>query len=466
MLRAPVNRALTVALALIPLSAWGADPGQNPGQNPGQQPAEKTELSLIGGLGETDNVGLAATGTQAQTIATVGLQVDVERQGRLEGALTGAISYLDYLEHAFPGQVVGRLDGNGSYALIPDNFKWSVQETYGTAQVDALAPQDRNNLESVNVFATGPDFLVRPSTETYLRLGGRYELVNYETSPFNSHRVLGMASIGDDLSVASSVSLNADISQIRFQNESLNPNYDRRKFYLHYEIRGVRTSIAMDAGVAQVDDTGRWNSKLLAQLRITRDLTPFQSVYISGGRQFTDGADTFGGLTSGAAGRLVVAGASGSAGNYLGDSAAAGWTFKENRTSLDVSARWDRIAYTIQPTPAQIQDYLLLGLPAGLDETRRGIEMKLSRTLTPTVSAFITAAYAHESYDTLAFVDHTVFFGVGATFNPNKRLQYRVRFDHDVRTIDVVPALVVAQGQGLGYTENRIFLTAVYQLSE
>jgi hypothetical protein len=469
MLRAPVRRAL-VAVALIPLSAWAADQGQNPaqqpGQQPGQQPAEKTELFVTAGLGETDNVGLTATGTQAQTLASVGVLVDVERQGQLEGTLTGGVSYIDYLEHAFPGQVVGRLDGKGSYALIPDHFKWVVQETYGTAQVDALAPQDRNNIERVNVFATGPDFLMRPSEETYLRLGARYELVNYETSPFNSHRTLAMASIGDDLSVASSISLNADITQIRYQNTSINPDYDRRKFYLHYDTRGSRTSIALDVGSAQVDDTGPWNSKLLAQLRLTRDLTPFQSVYITGGQQFTDSADSFGSLTSGAAGKVIVAGATGTAGNYLDDYAAAGWRFKEDRTSLDVSARWDRAAYTIEATPAQLQDYILLGLPVGLNGTRDGLEMTLRRDLTPIVSAFISAAYAHESYETLGFIDHSVLLGIGVSFTPSSRLQYRVRFDHDVRTTDTVPALVVSQGLGYGYTENRIFLTAVYRLSE
>lgn len=456
------------ALALIPLSAWaqGQIPGANPNQQPGQPLAQRTDLFVTAGLGETDNIGLTATGTQAQTIASVGLLVDVERQGQLEGSLTGEVSYLDFLEHAFPGQVVGRLDGKGSYALIPDHIKWVVQETYGTAQVDALAPEDRNNIESVNVFATGPDFLMRPTEDTYLRLGGRYELVDYETSPFNSHRVLGMAAIGDDLSVASSVSLNADVTQIRYQDASINPDYDRRKFYLHYDTRGARTSISLDAGAAQVDDTGPWTSKLLAQLRLTRDLTPFQSLYINGGQQFTDSADTFGSLTSGAAGKLIVAGAAGTAGNYLDDYATAGWRFKEDRTSLDVSARWDRATYTIEATPLQIQDYILLGLPVGLDGSRDGLEMTLHRDVTPIVSAFISAAYAHESYETLGFVDHTVSLGVGVNFNPSSRLQYRVRFDHNMRTIDGVPTLVVAEGLGYGYTENRIFLTAVYRLSE
>lgn len=460
MLRAPVRRALAVCV-LVPGGAWAAD------QNPAQPPADITQISAVAGLGETDNVGLTQTGAQSQTLANLGVLLDVERNDPLlQATLKGDVTYLYYLEHAFPGQVVGRLDGNGSFALVPDNVKWVVQEAYGTAQVDALVPVDRTNIESVNVFATGPDFFLRPSDNTFVRFGARYALADYETSPFNSHRVLGTAAIGDELSVASNISLNADITEIRFQDTAVNPDYDRRKFFAHYDTRGVRTSVSLDVGVAQVDDTGPWNSKLLAKLLLTRDLTPFQSLYLSGGRQFTDSSDSFQGLTSGAAATAIIAPAGGTAGNYLDESGAIGWRFKEDRTSIDVSGRWERDTFTIVPTPLELQDYILEGVPVGLDATRSGVEVRVRRDLTPIVAAEVSAAYAHENYESLGFIDHSLLVGVGLTFSPSSRLQYRVRFDRTVRTSDTVPTLIAAQGLGLGYTEDRIFLTAVYRLSE
>jgi hypothetical protein len=460
MLRAQVRRALA-ACALIPVGVWAAD------QNPGQPPAEKTDIFVTAGLGETDNVALAATGTQSQTLAAVGVLLDVERQGPLlQANLKGDLAYVDYLEHFYSGQVVGRFDGNASFALVPDHIKWVLQDDYGTAQVDALAPVDRTNIESVNVVSTGPDLSLRPSDNSFVHLGGRYVLVDYQTSPFNSHRVLGTASIGDELSVASSISLNADVSQIRFQDTTVNPNYERRKFFMRYDTRGARTTIALDAGVAQVDDTGRWNSKLLAQLVIARDLTPFQSVSISGGRQFTDSSDSFQTLTSGAAGNTIIAPSVGSPGNYLDDYAAAAWRFTGQRTRIDVSGRWDRVAYTIVATPLQLENYILAGIPSGLDATRSDVEARVQRDVTPTLTAEVRAGYAHENFENLGFIDHTVLVGAGLTFKPNARLQYRVRFDHTVRTPDTVPTTVVVQGLGRGYTENRIFLTAVYRLSE
>jgi hypothetical protein len=114
----------------------------------------------------------------------------------------------------------------------------------------------------------------------------------------------------------------------------------------------------------------------------------------------------------------------------------------------------------------QLEEYILEGLPVGLDATRSGVEARVKRELTPVLTAEASAAYSHENYESLGFIDHSLLVGVGLTFSPNSRLQYRVRFDRTVRTSDTVPSLVAAQGLGLGYTEDRIFLTAVYRLSE
>jgi hypothetical protein len=317
------------------------------------------------------------------------------------------------------------------------------------------------------VLSTGPDFVMRPSDSVFLRLGARYALVDYETSPFNSHQVLGMAAIGDELSLASNISLNADISQIRFQDTFVNPDYDRRKFYLRYDTRGSRTSLSLDLGVAQVDDAGPWTSALLAQLTLARDLTPFQSVTISGGRQFTDASDSFSGLTSGAAAAAVIAPGFGSAGNYLDTYGSLGWQFKEGRTTIGVSGRWERDTYTIEPTPLQLAEFIAEGIyAAGLDVTRASAEARMQRDVAPNLTAEVHAGYTHENYETIGFIDHIVLAGVGLTFKPSRRLQYRLSFDHNARTAENVPTLVATQGLGTGYTQNEIFLTAVYRLSE
>ena len=516
---AQIRRALTIC-AFVPLAAWAADeaqaqtanqsqtptqnqaptqnptPTQNPNplenqtpfefQNPnsplgqlplsqyGSQnelPPNRNYLFVTGGLGQTDNVALTPSG-QSQTLASVGGVVDVARQGAVfNGFLKGQLDYLYYLEHAFPGQFIGRLDGEGSWAIVQDHVKWVLQEDYGNAQVNALAAPNRNNIESVNVVSTGPDFLMRPTQTMFLQLGARYQASTWQTSPNNSQRVLASASIGEELSLASNVSLNADATSVRFQDPTLvNPNYDRRKFYLHYDLRGVRTSLALDGGVAQVYENGLWQSKLLAQLLLTRDISPFQSLFMSVGQQYTDAADSFASLTGGAAvnsgatGSTILAPPAGTGGNYLDQYFSGGWNYKRGRTSLGVSGRWDRETYTIEATPQQIQDYIDSGVAAPLNVERWSVEGRAERIMTPRMSADIHLSYLHEDYWTVGYVDHTVLAGVGLTYTVNRKLQYRVKYDHNVRTVVTFPVTTTAVSPG--YTENVIFLTVAYQLTE
>jgi len=507
MRRARIRRALTVC-ALVPLAAWAADEDQsqttnqsptptqsqaqeqspapaqylNPvsNQNPNsplgqlplslygsqnQQPANRNYLFVTGGLGQTDNVALTPSG-QSQTLASVGGAVDAARQGAVfNGFLQGQLDYLYYVQHAYSGQFLGRLDGEGSWALVPDRIKWVLQNDFGNAQVDALSAPNRSNMQAVNVLSTGPDFLLRPSQTMYLQLGARYQSSVWQTSPYNSQRVLASAAIGEELSLASNVSLNANATSIRFQDPTvLNPNYDRRKFYLHYDVRGVRTSLALDLGVAMVNETGKWQSALLAQLALTRDLSPFQSVFLSAGQQYTDASDSFAGMTGGAAGYTILAPAAGSGGNYLNQFVTGGWNYKRGRSSFGLSGHWDRNTYTIEATPQQLADFINTGAATPLNVERWSVQGRAERVLTPRISGDIHVAYTHEDYWTVGYLDHTVLAGVALAYTVNSKLQYRLRYEHNLRTVEAVPESGTRVAPG--YTENIIFLNVFYQLTE
>jgi hypothetical protein len=320
-------------------------------------------------------------------------------------------------------------------------------------------------MQAVNVLSTGPDFLMRPSQTLYLQLGARYQSSVWQTSPYNSQRVLASAAIGEELSLASNVSLNANAASIRFQDPTtLNPNYDRRKFYLHYDVRGVRTSLALDLGVATVNETGTWQSELLAELTLTRDLSPFQSVFLSAGQQYTDASDSFASLTGGAAGYTILAPAAGSGGNYLNQFFSGGWNYKRGRTSFGLSGRWDRNTYTIEATPQELADFINTGAATPLNVERWSVQGRAERVITPRMSADIHFSYLHEDYWTVGYIDHSVLAGVALAYTVNNKLQYRLRYEHNLRTVEAVPEGGTRVAPG--YTENIIFLNVFYQLTE
>src|ERR1700683_4174084 len=89
------------------------------------------------GLGETDNVTLATTNKVSQTMATADIDFAALEQSRLFNVnVKGDFSDYDYLQHAYGNELIGRLDGLGKMALVPDRLTWVLQEDFGQSQLD------------------------------------------------------------------------------------------------------------------------------------------------------------------------------------------------------------------------------------------------------------------------------------------------------------------------------------------
>ncbi len=113
------------------------------------------------GIGESDNVTLAPTDKVSQTIATTDVDFALKEQSRrFDVDAKGDFSYLDYLQNAYDSQVIGRFDGLGQAALIPDRLTWVLQDDFGQAALDPYTPMTPTNLENVNYVSTGPDLVL------------------------------------------------------------------------------------------------------------------------------------------------------------------------------------------------------------------------------------------------------------------------------------------------------------------
>src|SRR5580698_8029786 len=124
--------------------------------------AETLIYGADAGIAETSNVNLAPTNQISQTIAVVDLDFDVKQLTRLfDLDAKGNFSYLDYLQNAFGAQLVGRFDGTGKIAIVPERLTWVLQDDFGQSALDPFTPQTPNNLENVNYLSKGPDAALR-----------------------------------------------------------------------------------------------------------------------------------------------------------------------------------------------------------------------------------------------------------------------------------------------------------------
>jgi hypothetical protein len=426
--------------------------------------AETLTYGADAGLAETDNVGLAPTHEVSQTIAVVDLDFDVKQLTRLfDLDAKGNFSYLDYLQNAYGGQLVGRFDGTGKVALIPERLTWVVQDDFGQSALDPFTPQTPNNLENVNYLSTGPDVALRFGGTSFLNLSARVARAQYETSPFNSNRVLGDAAWGFQLSPASSISLNADTERVLFENTVVNTDFDRSNGFVRYEVQGARTGFSADFGGTRIEQGGTSISGSLARVQLTRKMSAAATLILSGGHALTDGSTSFSSLPAGAIGIVGTAPAALTSASYTDNYVSAGWKYERNRTTIAVTGRWEKDVY-----PAVASQF---------DVTRGGAEFNVERKMTPSLTAQLTGRYYKTNYphaillqgsgatpqnefsvvtgDVIGASEYDdALVGAALSWRHGRALEIRLRAEHTSRQTTGVDA---------GYHESRIYLTIGYR---
>jgi len=427
----------------------------------------KAQTFLYGvdaGVAESDNVTLVSTDKVSQTMAVADADFDIRQRSRLlDLDAKGDFSYLDYLQGAYGGQLIGRFDGSAHVALIPDRLIWVVEDNFGQAALDPYTPVTPTNLENVNYVSTGPDFALRFGASSYLNASARYARAQYETSPFNSNRLLGNLAWGYQLSAQSSVSLNGDTERVMFQNTALNSDFDRSSGFVRYEVKGARTDLSVDLGATTInqnagtiavtqngtpttiDQNHGATTGGLAKLELSRKLSSAAKLTFSLGRELTDASTSFSSLQSGAIGAVGTAPAAQTSDNYTSQYASARWQYQRNRTTIAVSGRWERDEYD--------------GIP-GLDNSRSGGEFSVARRLTRALTAELLGRYYKTDYlhgliaaenGSSNFDDEMV--GAALTWRHGRALEIKLRCEHSARLTAGI----------YGYGENRAVLTVGYR---
>ena len=431
--------------------------------------AETLSYGVDAGIAETDNVNLAPTNPVSQTMAVVDLDFDVKQLTRLfDLDAKGNFSYLDYLQNAYGGQLVGRFDGTGKFALIPERLTWVVQDDFGQAALDPFTPQTPNNLENVNYLSTGPDVALRFGGTTFLNLSARVARAQYQISPFNSNRVLGDAAWGFQLSPASTISLNADTERVLFENTVVNTDFDRTNAFVRYDIQGARTSFSVDLGGTQIaqgqgqGQRGTSTSGALARVQLTRKVSTAATLTLTGGHDLTDGSTSFSTLPAGAIGIVGTAPAALTSATYTSNYASAGWKYVRNRTTIAVTGRWEKDVYREAPV---------------FDMTQEGAEFNVERKVSPALTAQLLGRLYKTSYPHAVLVAGTgpvlpnqfdavagnvigssdysdALVGAALSWRHGRAMEIRLRVEHTSR---------VTTGIDAGYHENRVYLTIGYR---
>jgi hypothetical protein len=392
------------------------------------------------GIGESDNITLVAADKTSQTMAVAHLDFALRQQTRLFNLDAKAdFSYLDFLQGAYSPELIGRLDGLGRIALIPEKVTWVFQEDFGQAQIDPFTPVTPTNRENINYVSTGPDLNLRLGALGFLDVTARYVRTDYQVSPYNSNRLLGSIVLGVPLSALSSVSLAGSAERVLFANTVVNTDFNRSSVYGHYELQGARTELTVNLGVTKVDQGSQSLTGPLAKLQLSRKLSSAAKLTFTAGRDLTDASTSFSNLQAGAIGTIGTAPAAVSSENYTVTYASVGWQYARNRTTFGLSGQWEKDSYDGQPQ---------------LDLTRTAAEFNIERKLTRALTAQLLGSLYRTDYANVDYTGTDGLVGAALIFREGRGLEFRLRYDHASR---------VVAGNGSGYAENRVFLTVGYR---
>jgi hypothetical protein len=431
------------------------------------------------GVGESDNVTLARTDKVSQTMAITDLDFAAAEKSRLlDLSAKGDFSYIDYVQGAYGPQLLGRFDGVGRIALVPDRITWVVQDDFGQAALDPYTPITPNNVENVNYFTTGPDFAMRLSAVNSIGVSLRYSRAQYNGEPFDSNRFSGLLTLGRAISAGATVSLNGETEKVLFDNTAENTDFERSSVYARYALEGARTDFEADLGGTDIDDSAHTSVTPatdllpegtvfqpasstrgpLAKLKISRRLSPAARLTLSAGRELTDPSSSFSSLQSGAIGITGTASAIQTSASYTSTFASGSWTYVRNRTTLALSAHYERDSY---PSESQF------------DLKSSGGEISIERRLSRAFTAQLLGRYYKNDYPnataqqivsaaapvTSAVLNNSTDYsdalvGFSLAWRHGRALEVRLRFYHDSHDATV--------GNDT-YRENRIFLTVGYR---
>lgn len=431
--------ALTSLASVMVLGVVDASAQQLGAPSAEGAPGNDLSFSLTGAVSQSDNIRRVSTGEEDGTIGQAGLMLGYTHNSRrLAADLDANVVYEHYFDDTFDDDVVGGFAGVLNIGIVPERFEWIVEENFGQIRTDPFEAITADNRQHLNYFTTGPDLTLRMGSVTSLRLSGRYSDTQYETTDADGTRLGGSVALIRSLSNSSTLSLIGTGERFEFENEVINPEYDRYQAFLRYDARGARTELMLDLGYTTIDRNHETSDGLLARLSLSRALSRASRLSITAGTQFSDSGDLFRDTQERQGVGLSTHSAIGTTAPFESRFGSLGWEYRFNRTSLGLDVGYAEERY--EGEPAQDRNLTTYDAYAG-------------RQLSPTLDLQIYARMERERYENIAFDDEELQVGVALGARLGRTFKLRLQVDWFDRDSSVA---------AVGYEETRITAALIW----
>ena len=151
-----------------------------------------------------------------------------------------------YSKGSFDDQNFFAVDGFVDYEVVPGRFIWATEDSANTRRIIIQDPDTPDNLQTFNVFTTGPDlYFNRGANDIVVK--GRLGDVHYSDQLADNTRFIGSVAWKREVSEVSKVGLNVSGSLVRFQQE-FQVDYDLAAVVAGYDRETPWGSLGVQGG--------------------------------------------------------------------------------------------------------------------------------------------------------------------------------------------------------------------------
>lgn len=346
-------------------------------------------------------------------------------------------------KYVYGDETLFNLDSSAVWTVSPQRFNWSAQDVYRQLPVVITATATPANRQNVNVFSTGPDFLLHFSPVQTLALGARYGNFYASRSNVDNDNVSGYARWLYQSTPRTTYSLNYEVFQVDYKDDVANVNRKQQDLYLSVHTRPSRSEYMLDLGTTRISRDRMADLRQgRGRLSWVREINPETNMGASVGAEFSNtGNDVL-------AASAAAAGPAPSPAPVVQPSVVTGDVYRTKRGQVFYSRHSSRFGTSLQVFGQEV-DYQL----TPFDNRQSGGDLQLSYYYSDTITTTLFSYYVKTKYTILTRRDTDRDAGL--------RFAYRVGRD----------ILTALEGRRIErsstdptapFTDNRILFTVLY----
>ncbi|HWU76427.1 MAG TPA: outer membrane beta-barrel protein [Rhodanobacter sp.] len=404
------------------------------------------------GVGHSDNIGLEQSNPISQNVLIPGFDFSYQQQGStFQTNVVGNMEYRDYLGNAFDNQKLVELAGQANWSVVPQRLDFTVRDVASVQPLSTFSSNVPNNQQEANVLALGPiiHFRLNPT------LRGQTELTYTnshasKTNEFNSSRGSVAVRLIKDLNSTTSLSTNAEVERVTFDESNNAPNYNRTQLYAGYVSRLSKVEFDASLGWSRLTFNHADNvDSPLARFRIAWHASPRTTLGLRASREYADAAqDLLGEM--GQNSPVSVPNTPLPSNIGTGNAVISSQIYIERRLEGEYTYTGSLLTLTLAPLYRKL-DYVN---DSASNQVSRGGTAGLDYRLRPRLTLSAFANTDSRRYESLARTDRVSNFGVVLTNQRTAHWSWSALFTRRLRS---------STAAGASYHANEIYLGVAYR---